>query len=541
MRVSLRLFLLTAAIGLIAFGGLSSGGPAHAQSGLDRAVEVANQNAAILDRAGVEGIGVGVASTGGQTIRIFTTNPGVGGLPSRLGGFDVEVVVSGRFDAYADPTARFPRPVPIGVSTGHPNITAGTIGARVSDGQGNTYALSNNHVYADVNSATIGDNVLQPGPYDGGLNPADAIGALADYQPIKFGKKQTNTIDAAIAITSTDDVGNSTPADGYGTPGSQTVAATVGQSVQKYGRTTGQTAGSVSEIGISVDVCYVPAGPVGCKKSARFVGQIGVVDQNGGGNFSAGGDSGSLIVDSSLNPVALLFAGSSARTLANPIDAVLDRFGVTIDSGPTLPPNDAPVVTISSPADGSLHASGASISFAGTASDTEDIGLTAADLSWSSDIDGGIGSGGSFSATLSDGVHSITASATDSGNKTGSASVSITVGDPPIGPTTVGVASATLFTEGGKNGDKHLNVTYLAENDLGDAVAGAVVDNTLTNVSTGQSWSGSAATGASGTITFTLKNAPSGCYIPKINNVTAAGLDWDGETDPPQTPDPFCK
>jgi hypothetical protein len=32
MRISLRLFLLTAAIGLIAFDGLSSGGPAHAQT-----------------------------------------------------------------------------------------------------------------------------------------------------------------------------------------------------------------------------------------------------------------------------------------------------------------------------------------------------------------------------------------------------------------------------------------------------------------------------------------------------------------------------
>ncbi|MHC4440599.1 MAG: fibronectin type III domain-containing protein, partial [Planctomycetota bacterium] len=62
------------------------------------------------------------------------------------------------------------RPVPIGVSTGHFAITAGTIGCRLTDGE-NIYALSNNHVYADENNGIPGlDNVLQPGPYDGGVN-----------------------------------------------------------------------------------------------------------------------------------------------------------------------------------------------------------------------------------------------------------------------------------------------------------------------------------------------------------------------------------
>lgn len=65
---------------------------------------------------------------------------------------------------------------------------------------------------------------------------------------------------------------------------------------------------------------------------ARFVDQILI----GGGGFSAGGDSGSLIVlnakgANARQPVGLLFAGGSGFTVANPIDAVLDRFGVTID------------------------------------------------------------------------------------------------------------------------------------------------------------------------------------------------------------------
>jgi PKD repeat protein len=68
-------------------------------------------------------------------------------------------------------------------------------------------------------------------------------------------------------------------------------------------------------------------------KLARFVGQIAITP----GTFSAGGDSGSLIVtdDENKNPVGLLFAGSDTHTIANPIGLVLDRFNVTVDDGGT--------------------------------------------------------------------------------------------------------------------------------------------------------------------------------------------------------------
>ena len=83
-------------------------------------------------------------------------------------------------------TLRYPRPVPIGVSTGLADFATGTLGARVSNGS-TVYALSNNHVFAGVNTATIGDPILQPGPIeDGGTDPADRIATLADYQQIDF-------------------------------------------------------------------------------------------------------------------------------------------------------------------------------------------------------------------------------------------------------------------------------------------------------------------------------------------------------------------
>jgi hypothetical protein len=197
--------------------------------------------------------------------------------------------------------------------------------------------------------------------------------------------------------------------------------------------------------------------------------------------------------------------------------------------GPPLPPNDAPVVTITSPADGSAFASGATILFAGIASDTED-GDLAADLAWTSNIDGSIGTGGSVSATLGDGNHTITASATDLGGRTGSDSITITVGTPPAEPTAVTVDSVTYVTEGGKNQNKHLLTTIALVDDLGGPVAGASVSITLTRESA-QSWTGIGTTGTAGTVTFSLKNARSGWYTTEVINV-AAGLTWDGVTPP---------
>lgn len=298
----------------------------------------------LLAIPGVVGTAVGLDGAGRAVIRVFTAQPGVAGLPDELEGLPVETRVTGMFIAFSDPTTRFDRPVPTGTSTGHPSITAGTIAARVKDASGNVYALSNNHVYANQNNASIGDPALQPGAYDGGQDPADRIGTLYDFQPIDF-SGGNNTMDAAIVLSSTSLLGNSPPTDdGYGTPSSNTVPAYIGQPVQKYGRTTGLTQGEVSELNATVSVCYEVLW-IFCMKQATFVGQIGITP----GAFSDGGDSGSLIVtnDSYNHPVALLFAGSSTNTLANPIDVVLSRFNVTIDNSSPLPPDPVTDVAVS--------------------------------------------------------------------------------------------------------------------------------------------------------------------------------------------------
>ncbi len=92
----------------------------------------------------------------------------------------------------------------------------------------------------------------------------------------------------------------------------------------------------------------------------------------------------------------------------------------------TINPNSAPNVTITAPANGASFDQGTAISFAGSASDPEDGSLTAS-LSWSSNLDGVIGAGGSFSAVLSLGSHTVTASVTDSGGLVGSSAINVTV------------------------------------------------------------------------------------------------------------------
>ncbi len=317
-------------------------------------------SAALLRLPGVVGTAVGLLPNGKPGLKVLLASPEVRGLPSALEGIPVVAQVTGMLVAFSDPTKR-QRPAPMGFSVGHPAITAGSIGARVADGSGNVYVLSNNHVLANSNDASIGDAALQPGPYDGGTAPADQIGTLAAFNTIDFSGGD-NTIDAAIARSTTSDLGNATPTDdGYGAP-SATIfgdangdhvfddeAALLGLNVQKYGRTTKLTHGQITGINATVTVCYEVFFGF-CIKAARFVDQL-VIEP---GTFSGGGDSGSLIVtdNDQKNPVALLFAGSSTQTIANRIDLVLNQFGVTVDGGNSPPPNpvtDIAITSVSAP------------------------------------------------------------------------------------------------------------------------------------------------------------------------------------------------
>jgi len=293
----------------------------------------------------VVGTAVGLTANGQPAIKVFTRSEAIMKIPTNLEGLPVEVEVTGPFHALGaadkeaapaavrvptNPRATFPRPVPIGVSTGNQNdCSAGTIGARVIDSERNVYALSNNHVYALENNAAPDSDIVQPGLADARcrVGSNNVIGTLTSFVPIEFSTSAENTVDAAIAISDRSLLGNATPKNGYGTPKSATVPVSsdlLGQKVQKYGETTRLTKGQVTEINATVTVEYDSG-------DARFVDQIVIRSSL---RFIGAGDSGSLLVTNpDAKPVGLLFAGNKSGkfAFANPIDLVLSAFGVSID------------------------------------------------------------------------------------------------------------------------------------------------------------------------------------------------------------------
>ena len=269
-------------------------------------------------------------------------------IPREVGGVPTDVVETGVFRALQARTDRW-RPAPGGVSIGHKDITAGTLGCLVKDDQG-TCILSNNHVLANSNAGVPGDAILQPGPYDGGRNPADKIAELARFVPITFSepappsdcaigngiaglanlfaravgsrtrlqairpRAEENLVDAALArpLNPGDLRGDILD---IGTIAGMK-AGGLGMSIQKSGRTTAVTRDEVQQVDVTVDVDY------GGGRTARFT------DQLLAGAMSQGGDSGSAVLDTSNNLVGLLFAGSDTTTIINRIENVFSALQV---------------------------------------------------------------------------------------------------------------------------------------------------------------------------------------------------------------------
>lgn len=271
-------------------------------------------------------------------------------VPSRVDGITTDVVETGRIRALDSHTQRH-RPAPGGVSIGHRDITAGTLGCVVKK-NGQRVILSNNHVLANSNAAQIGDAILQPGPYDGGKFPDDHIANLLEFIPISMSgggggsscpignsvasvlnlaasmigsqtrlqavtiRAAENLVDAAIAkplndTDVSDDILDIGAFSGM-TPGE------LGMAVQKSGRTTAYTTGNILQVDVTVDVQY------GAGQVARFT------DQLMAGAMSQGGDSGSAVLDDNKKLVGLLFAGSDQTTIINRMENVFSALGLSL-------------------------------------------------------------------------------------------------------------------------------------------------------------------------------------------------------------------
>lgn len=319
-----------------------------------------NYRSQLLDQSNVVAAGVGYKITGGQKTSTLSIVCSVTKklaasqlsskdlVPDSLNGTPTDVIETGIIRALQSPTEKH-RPAPGGVSIGHRDITAGTLGCLVKK-DGRFVILSNNHVLANSNAAEIGDPILQPGPHDGGRYPDDHIADLEQFIPINitgapsdcpvatgtanflnsiarlFGSSvqlqaidqqaTENLVDAAIARPiNPDDVKNEILEIGT-IQGA--IEGELGMAIKKSGRTTGFTTGEIQQVDVTVNVQY------GEGQIAQFT------DQLMAGAMSQGGDSGSAVLDDSNNLVGLLFAGSDTSTIMNRIQNVFSELGVSL-------------------------------------------------------------------------------------------------------------------------------------------------------------------------------------------------------------------
>ena len=239
------------------------------------------------------------------------------------------------------------RPCPAGFSIGNVAITAGTLSGVVYDflpGAGTSppavgvgipsrfYVLSNNHVLAASNAAPIGSAIVQPGTFDGGIDPQDRIATLSRFVPIQFDppvprNQHRNLVDAAIAECSFQNASREIYFNGAPPAWVRKGGLRAGDLVRKTGRTTNCTVGRVIVTNATVDVNY------GGGRVARFLNQVVTT------SMAAGGDSGSLVTDLGNNAVGLLFAGSAAATVLNHYEDVRNLLRVEIAERIELQPS----------------------------------------------------------------------------------------------------------------------------------------------------------------------------------------------------------
>ena len=216
-----------------------------------------------------------------------------------------------------------------GVSGGNVNdastrfCCSGTLGSLVSIG-GTQYILSNNHVLARGDQAVAGEDVSQPGLIDNSCRIATIVADFTAAAPLG------SNVDAAVAQLRAGQMDSTGFIEDIGVPSGTIVNPSVGLGVAKSGRTTGFTTGTISSINTSVSVQYQRGCNGGKKFTVSYTNQV-VINSS---TFSAGGDSGSLIVtnNASHSPVALLFAGSSTSTIGNPIGEALTKLSTALGS-----------------------------------------------------------------------------------------------------------------------------------------------------------------------------------------------------------------
>ena len=224
---------------------------------------------------------------------------------------------------------------------------AGTLGCLVRDGQGKIFGLSNNHVAGSCSFAETGLPILAPGVHDVAAKslPPFTIGFFQVALPLVAGSPDnidhTKNSDAALFSIRDATLVSSFQGATYDTP-SKAAPIVVGTGVEKVGRTTGHTVGTV--VGKVNGPLCIPYHAQLFNFSGRVYFDDFFAIQGQSDLFSDSGDSGSLVtsLDAKGQRVAVgLVVGSMTdgkapggkASLVLPIERMLTELKVTLVDG----------------------------------------------------------------------------------------------------------------------------------------------------------------------------------------------------------------
>nr|WP_171820382.1 hypothetical protein [Clostridium botulinum] len=288
-----------------------------------------NEYEYFFSKPNVVGVGLGYKVTKGfytkdKCIKVFVTRKLPNNqlapqqlIPTIYKGIKTDIFQSGKLETRS--LTNKVRPIIGGYSIGAVGAgSTGTLGCLVTKNN-DYFILSNNHVIARWGTVPLNTPILQPGIQDKGNPKTDKVAVLSEYVPIKFQSvfsSPINYVDCAIAKVINKSIASSAIAF-IGKPES-TIVPRLNAKVQKVGRTTELTIGTVIAINCTVEVICPN------NKIAKYKNQISTTA------MEKIGDSGSVLLDENKNIMGLLMSGGDSTTTYNPIKLVLDSLKVRI-------------------------------------------------------------------------------------------------------------------------------------------------------------------------------------------------------------------
>jgi hypothetical protein len=290
----------------------------------------------IMALPGVLGIGIGPGDTVGQLAFVVLVDKDalMPQIPTRIENVSVKIKRSGKIIASDGGTGCYPchndkvsPPVPMGLSTSNNLLCFWcSLGFKACRPSSSTIGyLTNNHCNPNAsgceNGAAVGTSTFHRGTGLAGCNVETKIGELFATVPISF--SGTNLVDASF-VKSSNSLTSRTVFD-LGTHTQTPGTVTLGMTVRKSGASSGSTTGTVTGVNLTINVSGY------CGGTATFAQQVMYSPNPPYDTMSIGGDSGSGVFDTNMNPVALNFAGNGVDGFGATVQNLLNLLGLTLD------------------------------------------------------------------------------------------------------------------------------------------------------------------------------------------------------------------